>query len=261
MDPDVAERLLPLEGGVNFRDMGGYATRDGRRTRWKHLFRSGQLSKLTEAGRAQLAELGIRVVVDLRTATEQEHEPSAWVEEFGARYWSRPHSERFGNLYELAARGIASVDHAHEIMRNGFREVPFQQAPAYAVLFQALAGGEVPAVFHCTAGKDRTGGAAALLLAALGVPREVIAHDFAMTERAVDLRTALQVPGRHQTMSAFAGLPPEVGAIIRGSHPSYIEALLDSIDERCGSIAGYLRELGLSPADQAAVQAHLLEPA
>lgn len=261
MDPDVAERLLPLEGGVNFRDMGGYQAADGRRTKWKHLFRSGQLAKLTPAGRAQLADLGIRAVIDLRTATEQEHEPSGWVEEFGARYWSRNHNDRFGNLYEMAARGIASADHAHEIMRTGFREVPFQQAEAYAELFRALSGGEVPVVFHCTAGKDRTGCAAALILAALGVPRDVIAHDFAMTERAVDLRTALSVPGRQKSMSVFADLSPEVGAVIRGSHPSYVAALLDAIDERCGSIEGYLRELGLAASDQAAMRANLLEAA
>lgn len=259
MDPDLAERLLPLEGGVNFRDMGGYRTADGRRTKWRQLFRSGQLSRLGPADRSHLANLGIRTVIDLRTATEQEHEPSAWVQELGARYWSRNHNERFGNLYELAGRGIASVEEAQEIMRSGFREVPFQQAEAYAELFRTLAGGEVPVVFHCTAGKDRTGGAAALVLAALGVPREVIAHDFAMTERAVDLRTALRVPGRQQSMSVFAALPPDISAAIRGAHPGYIAALLDGIDQRFGSVEGYLGDLGLSPSDLMAMRANLLE--
>lgn len=260
MDADVAERLLPLQGGVNFRDMGGYATHDGRRTKWRHLFRSGQLSRLTPADEAHLADIGIHSVIDFRTAAEQEREPNVWAPAAGVAYWSRQHHEHFGNLYAMVEAGIESVDHAREIMIGGFRHLPFQQAEAYAELLRRIAAGGVPIVFNCTAGKDRTGGAAALVLAALGVPRETILADFHLTERAVDLKQALRRKP-DPAHAAYFKLTPEISAAIGGAHPDYIAALLDEVNTRCGSIEGYMAELGFTASDRAAIRAALLESA
>lgn len=259
MDSDVAERLLPLEGGVNFRDMGGYETMDGRRIKWRHLFRSGLLSRLTEADEAWLESLGIRCVIDFRTATEQENEPNLWAQRAGIAYWSRPHEEHFGNLHHMVANGIATAEDAHEIMLGGFRHLPIQQGVAYAEMFRRLAVGDAPMVFNCAAGKDRTGGAAALVLMALGVPRETILADFAMTARAVDLRRIMRKPGRKQSGPRYDLLPDEVRGAIAGSPPFYIAALLDEIDMRFDGIEGYLSELGITAADHAAIREAVLE--
>lgn len=258
MDADVAERLLPLEGGINFRDMGGYETEDGRRVKWRTLYRSGMMTRLTPADVAHLTERGIRTVVDLRTVTEQTNYPSHWCREAGVTYWCREHNEVFGNLHAMVEAGIPSVDAARAVMIGGFRELPFQQAPAYAELFRRIAAGEVPIVFNCMAGKDRTGGAAALVLAALGVPRETIAVDFAMTDRAVDLKTAFG-PRSDDTARRYATIPPEISKAISGAHPDNIAAFLDSIDERCGSVEGYLEAQGINAADRAAVREALLD--
>jgi protein-tyrosine phosphatase len=258
VEAELAARLVPLEGGVNFRDLGGYATSDGRTLKWRQLYRSGMMTRLTENDARALAERGIRMVVDFRTATEQQEEPNHWALSSPARYWAREHEETFGQLKQMAAKGIASAEEADAIMAAGYRHLPFQQAEAYAEIFRALAGGEVPLVFHCTAGKDRTGGEAALVLSLLGVPRETIAADFNMTERAVDLRKALG-SGPRKGYESFARIAPEVSKVIGGAHPSWILALLDAVDEQCGSVEGYARDMGLSAGDLQAMRANLLD--
>ena len=258
MDPELASRLLPLEGGVNFRDLGGYATSDGRTVKWRHVYRSGMMTRLTAADKAELAARGIRAVVDLRTTIEQQADPSHWVHEAGITYWRRDHSETFGHLHEMVDKGLATEAEAHKVMLDGFRYLPFQQAEAYAALFRLIADRDIPLVFNCTAGKDRTGGGAVLVLAALGVPRETIAADFHMTERAVDLRKALGTRD-HPDRARYARLDPRAGAVIGGAHPDWAMALLDAVEEKCGSVEGYLEELGLNAQDQRAVREALLD--
>jgi len=260
IDPDVAERLLPLEGGINFRDMGGYATVDGRRVKWRHLYRSGTMTRLTEADREHLAGRGIRTVIDFRTGSEQESEPNHWaIGADGTLYWSRDHEEVFGNIHEMAASGLPSLADAMRVMEDGFRHLPFQQAEAYAEMFRRLAASEVPLAFHCTAGKDRTGGAAALILAALGVPREAIIADFTMTERAVDLQKALLQRKPDPKYAHFARLADDVRSAFGGAKPSYINAFMDSVDEKCGSVENYLSDLGITRSDIGSIRSSLLD--
>lgn len=259
MDQDLADRLLPLEGGINFRDMGGYRTADGRRLKWRHLYRSGTMARLTTADYAHLEELGIRYVIDLRTMTEQTAEPNRWCADCGVAYWSRDHDEVFGNLHEMVDKGIATQDEARAVMVNGFRYLPFQQAEAYAHLFQSLAAGRVPLAFNCTAGKDRTGGAAALVLAALGVPRETIAADFTMTERAVDLQKAFRSRADDANSRRFRNADMQIMAPLGAAHPSYIEAFLDAVEQECGSVENYLADQGIARSDLDAIRAELLE--
>lgn len=258
MDDELPRRLLPLEGGINFRDMGGYPTIDGRHVKWGKLYRSGTMGRLTAADHAHLAGLGIRCVVDFRSAHEQVHEPNRWCETAGIPYWSRDHYEVFGQLHTMAQRGIDSEEQAMALMADGFRHLPFQQAPAYAELIRRIADGQVPIAFNCTAGKDRTGGAAALVLAVLGAARETIVADFTLTERAVNLRTAFGARPK-DSASPYARLTEPVMAALSGARPAYITAFLDAIEARCGSIEGYLTQIGV-PADAAgAVRSELLE--
>lgn len=259
MSDDLSRRLLPLEGGINFRDMGGYETIDGRRTKWRRLYRSGTMTRLTEADRAHLATRGIRSVIDFRTATEQQDEPNRWGIEDTDGYWSRPHEETFGNIHEMAAMGLATPRDAEMVMEAGFRHLPVQQAEAYAEMMRRLAGGHVPVVIHCTAGKDRTGGGAALILAALGVPREAIVADFILTERAVDLQKDLMRGPPNPKYAHYAKLDPEVRNAFGGARPGYIAAFLDAIDERFGSVGNYLSDLGITDSDLGSIREDLLE--
>ena len=98
---DDAQRLPPLQGGRNFRDLGGYRTHDGRRVRWGRLYRSGSLAALTEADCRYLGGLGIRWVCDLRTTHERRSAPSAWCGDGAPLHWSRDYTLSFGDLREL----------------------------------------------------------------------------------------------------------------------------------------------------------------
>lgn len=259
IEDDLAERLLPLEGGVNFRDMGGYPAHEGRRVKWRHLYRSGTMARLTPADREHLADRGIRAVIDFRTVEEQEREPNEWGLSLGDAYWRRPHTETFGNWSGLDPTKLQAVRDVELVMEEGYRRLPQQQAEAYAEMFRRLAAGDVPAVIHCTAGKDRTGGGAALILAALGVPRDAIIADFVMTERAVDLTKALAGRQRSAKYDTFAKIDPTVVKAFASAKPGFISAFLDSLDSEFGSVEGYVADLGMTASDIAAIRASLLE--
>lgn len=259
IEDDLAQRLLPLEGGVNFRDMGGYQGAEGRRVKWRQLYRSGTMARLTDADRQHLAERGIRAIIDFRTVEEQEREPNDWGMSLGDAYWRRPHTETFGNWSGLDPAKLKAVRDVEVVMEEGYRRLPQQQAEAYAEMFRRLAAGNVPAVIHCTAGKDRTGGGAALILAALGVSREAIIADFVMTERAVDLTKALAGRKRSAKYDTFAKIDPEVTKAFLSARPSFINAFLDSLNDEFGSVEGYLADLGMTASDIAEMRASLLE--
>lgn len=261
MNDELAARLLPLEGGVNFRDMGGYPAAGGKHVKWRHLYRSGTMARLTEADRAHLADRGIRTVIDFRTESEHAHEPNDWGMALGEGYWRRPHDETFGNWSDLDPARLGTERDAERVLEAGFRKLPEQQAQAYAEMFRRLAAGHVPAVIHCTAGKDRTGGGAALILAMLGVPREHIVADFLLTQRAFRPTTALSGARRNPDpkYQRFAEMKREVLAVFSSARPSFIAAFLDSLDAQHGGIENYTAALGLTAADREAIRADLLE--
>jgi protein-tyrosine phosphatase len=248
------ERVLPLEGGRNFRDLGGYPTQDGRRRlRWGKLYRSGSMAALTEAAYAQLADLGVRVVCDLRTTSERETSPVEWRRVPNLSYWARDYDWSFGDLRSLLATGAPSAERAREAMATGYRNLPFEQAPAYAELFRRLVAGDTPLVFNCSAGKDRTGVAAALILSALDVAPETIVEDYLLSNTTLDRTgwTASQLLGR---------VGEAVVDAILGVDAAYIAAALAAVDERHGSLPRYLHdELGVTERDVQTLQAHLLE--
>ena len=247
------ERLLPLEGGRNFRDLGGYPTQDGRRLRWGKLYRSGSMAALTEAAYAQLADLGVRFVCDLRTTSERAASPVEWRRVPNLSYWARDYDMSFGDLRGLLASGMATEADARAAMVAGYRKLPFEQAPAYRELFRRLADGEVPLVFNCSAGKDRTGVAAALILDALGVTQETIVEDYLLSN------TTFDRSGATATALMARGEPGVVAAIL-GVDASYIAAALAAVEDGHGSAARYLQDqLDVSARDLRAIQNLLLE--
>jgi protein-tyrosine phosphatase len=250
---EARQRVLALEGGRNFRDMGGYATADGRRLRWGRLYRSGSLAALSDAAYARLAELQVRVICDLRTTSERETQPVDWGRVPELSYWARDYDLSFGDLRALLAADMPAADQARAAMVTAYRELPFEQAASYAELFRCLAEGELPLVFNCSAGKDRTGVAAALILSALGVAEETIVEDYLLTSAAVD---AASLAAR----SRLAHIPPDVAAAILGVDPGYIRAALTAIEAAHGSIETYLAErLGVDAESLRRLQANLLE--
>ncbi len=174
-------RLLPIDGCVNFRDLGGYQVADGRRVRWRRLFRADGLNRLSEDDQLLLSGLRLATVIDLRTLDEAEQRGSFPVDALPVAYHSLPLTDVLPSPEELPSWAEASFVAARyaDLLSGGS-----------AVLkrsIEILAGpGALPAVFHCSAGKDRTGVLSALILAFLGVPDMVIAEDYALSGPAMN---------------------------------------------------------------------------
>jgi protein-tyrosine phosphatase len=249
-------RVLPLEGGRNFRDLGGYATEDGRRVRWGLLFRSGSLTGLTRADWSHLGSRGVRALCDLRSTSERRSEPFLPADLPAVNYWARDYTTSFAELRGMLRGNFATGESARQAMITGYRGLPFEQAVSYRQLFAHLKAADIPLIFNCSAGKDRTGTAAALILRALGVPRETVMEDFVLTNTVLNLQSILlKHPG-----SSLAKQPAEVVTAITSADPAYIQAALDSIDERHEDIAGFLRaQLDVNEAELQRIKEALLE--
>ena len=257
--PIDERRIIALQGGRNFRDLGGYRTQDGRSVKWRKLFRSGSMAGLTASDQEQLSALTIRTICDLRTIHERASEPCTWHRESHVTYWSRDYMEGFGELRELLASPVSTPADARAAMIEGYRRLPFQQAASYKELFSRIAAGELPLAFNCSAGKDRAGTGAALILTALGVPRDTVMEDYLLTDRIVDFK-ALFMQRAQQRNSILLTQSPEIIAAVLGTNPAYLSAALDTIAERHGSVAGYATEvLGLSASVVLEMQRQLLE--
>jgi protein-tyrosine phosphatase len=252
MDED---RWLPLTGGHNFRDFGGYPTMDGRRVRRGMLFRSGLMSHLTADDVLRLRALGIVTVCDLRTKAERDERPTRWLGDAGELLFDDD-TEATTTLRALLARGDASEAEGRDAMVALYRELPFKHRGMYRAMFRRLVDGKVPLLVNCSAGKDRTGVGAALVLRALGVAPDVIERDFLATAKALDTARLLADSGFAHPLDASS---PVVSAMMAVA-PAYLASAFAAIDARCGSFDRYrVEELGVDDGDLARMRANLLE--
>lgn len=264
----VGERVLPLEGGVNFRDLGGYRTKDGRSVRWGRIYRSGVMADLTEADYSYLQKLGIKTICDLRDSNERKQSPTqAQRITRDGRYMSWDYHQDFdAQAFAGAfAGGGDPQENALRVMSGFYRQMPTTFAPRYREAFAALKQGD-GLLFNCSAGKDRTGLLAALVLTTLGVEPDVVVGDYAMSQRVPSLqrlRTRMTASGeKDPNMSALARLPEPAIRALMGTDPVYISAAFDQIRSDHGSIDAYVeKELGVSAADRARLREIYLEPA
>jgi protein-tyrosine phosphatase len=260
---DDPRRVIRFEGAHNFRDLGGYRTGSGRTVRWGRVYRSAKLCSLTDADADRLHALGILAVVDLRTREERKFEPSRWRE-------PPPHlhvsgHESVGAIRQRIRAAGTSAAAAELVMLENYADRASSLRDEFRALFLLLAAGRMPLLVHCTAGKDRTGAACALVLEALGVPRETVLADYALTTRLLPRRAArgsgaLPVGGRDAPSQKTGRLPPEVLAAIWDARPAYLERMLEAVERDYGSVEGYLRDgLGLMAGEIEAIRQHLTE--
>lgn len=250
--PPVAsqhQRLLPLQGGQNFRDLGGYRTEDGRSVRWGLLFRSGSMHFLTAADYAYLERLGIRTVCDFRDTRERATEPVTWPAGRAPRVLADDYMMDT-DIGKTVPGHTPTAAEAKATITNLYPRLLTQFNGQYRRMFAELLAGRAPLAFNCTAGKDRTGIAAALLLTALGVPRETVVQDYVLTNRYFDPTKVVRTT--NGASQQWTRLPPDVLRAYMAADPSYIEAALQVVDSHAGGANGYMRdELGLSSADLA----------
>lgn len=255
------ERLIALEGALNWRDLGGYKTADGRVTRWDCVYRSDGLDQLTDADLDVIAQLGIKLVIDFRVDREVDEHPSRLPDHPELRRQRLP----IGGD-EVEGRSILETIRAGEIKSYSVEEM----AAVYERLLEesAMNFGEVvihatesenlPMVFHCTAGKDRTGLMAMLLLGALGVSDDDIVTDYELTTHyRSNKRLAILGPELEK-----AGVDIESVRTFLTAQAPVMAATLEALKARYGSIERYLldeAELDASTLDR--LRALLLEPA
>jgi len=251
------DRLVPLQGGRNFRDLGGYKAGDGRTVKWGVLYRSGSMHGLTEADYRSLEARGIVVVCDFRDRHERAAEPAVWPEPGAPRVLS--------DDYDLDSHFFPPGDpmswtaaQARAAMVASYPRLLAQFKGQYRRMFAELLASHAPLAFNCSAGKDRTGIAAALLLTALGVPRATVIEDYLLTNRYLDARALTSGP--RSPASPLSEMSPEAAKVLASADRSFIDAAFAVIVAHAGGAKGYLHdEMGLSSADLSKLRALYLE--
>ncbi len=247
-------------GLCNLRDLGGLPLVDGGKLRSGALFRSGVLAYLTDADHAALEPHGVRAIVDLRRTDEIAAEPTRWPKPVRRISFVEDASiarAQAGAPWEKAQ----SLEAVQTIMRAAYAGMSEWLMPHLAAIFRLLADGEVPLLFHCAAGKDRTGFCAAVVLTAIGVEPEAVMADYRWTD-AFDL-AAFSAAHRNSGLgiAQSSGMKPEVERALLRADPDYLTAGLHGIAERFGSFAGYVRDaLDVDDAMLVEIRGRMIEP-
>ncbi len=250
MPDTVLPHVLHLKGGSNFRDLGGYKTADGHTVRRNAVFRSAHLGSLTDEDRGALGKLGVRTIVDLRGVNEAAETPHL-VEGLACRIVGAHIEPGVGDKIRGAvADGSANPYIMMQFLTDHYRDYPRRCAPGFRTLFATLSDGEHrPLVFHCTAGKDRTGFASALLLTLLGVPWETVMEDYLRTN---DLWTG--------HIGRYPELDIDTRAAIIEARTPYLEAAFEVLRGDFGTPEAFAEKtLGLDAAARERLKADLLD--
>lgn len=243
----MSDRLVSLDGCVNFRDLGGWRTGDGRRVRRGLVFRSDALHRLTADDLARLrGALGVRTLIDLRSSHEVTSEGCGPLAEPPTAYHHLP-------FFDGPARDPGRARPEGGLAAIYLAMLRFAQAPIARAL-ETLAASPGAAVFHCAAGKDRTGVLSAVVLGAIGVVDSDIVEDYAYTRRALP-RILERLRASQAYDYVFTELPPET----LHAEPATMEALLESVRAEWGSLRGYASAAGVGPGALDALAARLLE--
>jgi protein tyrosine/serine phosphatase len=240
------QRHIPLENALNFRDIGGYPTADGRHVRWGRMFRAGGLSTLSGADLAVLRELGIVTVLDLRSTAEWESGRFP-IDELPVALHHLPVVEEIldPTRYQMAEGMMAA--RYQEVAQIGASPI----AQAISIVADAATH---PIVVHCLAGKDRTGIVVALVLSLLGVDDDTVAEDYALSNLAMAaLRTRAELDALPRLRSA------EVSDEVFSARPTNMTTLFESLRAKHGSIEAYVTSAGVKPAAIDSLRMGLLE--
>lgn len=256
--PLLGEQQVAFEGAPNFRDLGGYLTRDGRRLRTGMLYRSGSLAHLTDADLERLATLKLRTVYDFRTPAEVGPAPDRLPPDSGIELVALPIGDPGVDVEDLRKR-IYAGDIEGLQLAGSYANLVLDKSDIYRAWFEDLLDTRrIPGVFHCTAGKDRTGVGAALFLYALGVPRETVLQDYLASNHY--LHDSIEtIVWKARLASRFKVDGDRLRALL-GVNEGLLENAFEAIEARYGSLDRYLEQaLGLDQKNRERLQALYLE--
>jgi len=266
----TSERRLPLDGPDNFRDLGGYTTTDGRALRWNRLYRSNDLSGLSPRDLKYLAGVGIKLICDFRSERErvqapdrefpsgrqvgtQQHDPPEWLNLTVEQTGLDPDMVR-----KKIRSGALSAAATRDLMLRTYRGFVTDYTEQWAALFRKIAAPDnLPTVLHCTAGKDRTGFASALILLSLGVAEETVYEDYMLTNQY--RRNFYAFVLRWISLYSFFRTSPDALVPLLEARREYLKAALDTIREKYGSVDEYLTSaLGVTPEMREQIRSNVL---
>lgn len=245
-----------MEGSINFRDFGGYKTMDGHRVKWRHLFRCGSLAMLSRKGTDVFGSLNISVICDLRRLDEA----SMGLTPVHAPFHCRIHIPIAPGSNQMLRESIQdsaqSAADRVRYMTQITRELATNHHQEYRQLFEHLLSAQDGFLLHCSAGKDRTGFGAALILAALGVDESTIMKDYLLTNEAACLHEFMQTRMRVQYGEHFDDASLEA---VGGVRAAYLQAAFDEIESIHGSLDAYLEEIGIGLVQKEILRDKLLD--
>lgn len=245
---DLSQRHIALTGATNFRDLGGYVGHMGRPVKWRKIFRSDHLANLSPDDLHQIQNLGVKRSFDFRGIQESQAQSYDWPNIQRHSLSIEPTVVQRLQAQTLTGKPLTAAD-ALDAMQTTYRDFVKVDSRRFAELFEHLLERPDPLLFHCTAGKDRTGLAAALVLSALGVSEPDIWRDYLLTN---------QLYKRNST--GVISLSPDVLKIVWEVQESFLQASLEEIQSRYGNIQNYLStELGMTPAAKLRLQSLYLD--
>ena len=239
-------RLLPMDGAHNARELGGYKTTDGKYVKWGMLYRSDKLSDISDTDQVYLQNLGIKKIIDFRSKEEKEEDPDIIPK--GIDYIEMPISVdgAMRSKIEAVLKGETNKD-VKSFLIDANKEFVSNYTDVYEDFLRNLIDDDGPALFHCTAGKDRAGFAAAITLIALGVSKEDVINDYMKTNQFTKERIE-EIIGQIELMTLYQ-TDAEILRPLLGVEREYIETAFQTAEEKYGSLENFIRD-GLNISDE-----------
>lgn len=244
----ASERLIPMENAYNFRDLGGIPTKDGRVVKWGTFYRSGKLSTLSERDLKYFKTLGINTVIDFRDDEEIKKDPNRYPADHVVERIRIPIGDASGNMQRELKKTIKKANPDNfdselfvaDVMRQFIDTFAFQYRPFLEMVAKPQ---KTPLLFHCTAGKDRTGLGSALILAMLGVDKDLILGDYLMSNfyRNKKINKTLR-------KATLVGVDQKIAQPLVEVKSSYLAAAFEAMEKKHGSVENFLEfEYDLTP--------------
>ena len=243
-------RKILLDGTSNTRELGGYKTKDGKSLKWGVLYRSDKLSELTDPDQKYLTQLGIKTVIDFRSEEEKQNEPDQVPSNL--KYIEMP-IEADGAIrpkVEAILKGDLNED-VGAILIETNKEFISDFSGVFKSFIESLVENQEPTLFHCTAGKDRAGFAAALVLLAVGVPEEIVIEDYMKTNKYTE--ETIQDYINKINLYSLGNVDAEILRPLLGVEERFIRAALDEIKLNYGSVESFIKD-GLEIPDESIVE-------
>jgi len=250
---DHPDRLVQMEQVHNFRDLGGYPTASGATTKWRTLFRADGLHRLRAAADIEIVQtFGLKSVIDLRTKREQQEQGVFPLDDIEVDF----HHVSIVDATWSDSKETPQIDDPVEFLVWGYRDLLEIGSEKFALAMRILSDQEnVPAVFHCAAGKDRTGVLAALILSTVGVSDDIICADYGLTQRSIE-KTISWAKLHYPEMATRW---TEINPVYLAAEPQAMQVILNDLVSAHGSVINYVRSLGVSESEIQSLSALLLE--